>query len=125
MLASLPLGLTHWGGEYVQLNSDAHTTNSGQLLLLGLFVFFFVGVPAAGVIAVASKPRTWRSIRAIGIAEVVLIALTGFLFLTDNGAYLPVIMLGFALTVFPVVFLGCLSRIGFDAWRSRRISSAS
>jgi hypothetical protein len=121
MLASLPLGLTHWGSEYVQLNDDAHTTNSGQVFLFGAVAFVLLGILVGGIIA-ASKPRTWRSLRAVGIAEALMIALTGFLFLTDNGGYLPVIMLGLAGTVFPIALLGCLVRIGYDALRARRIS---
>lgn len=119
MLASLPLGLTHWGSEYVQLNDDAHTTNAGQVFLDGAVLFVLLGILVGGLLAAASKPRTWRSLRAVGIAEAVMIAFTGFLFLTENGDYLPVMMLVIAGTAFPIVFLGCLVRIGYDALRAR------
>jgi hypothetical protein len=122
MLASLPLGLTHWGGESVQVNSDAHSTNAWQVFMLGAFLVVFLGILIGGTIVAASRSRTWRSLRTVGIAEAVMIALTGFLFLTENGGYLPVIVLLLAATVFPIAFLGCLGRIGYDTFRTRRVS---
>lgn len=119
MLASIPLGMTHWGSEYVQVNDDTSSTNSGDVLLDGLVAFFVFGPAGAGVIAVASKPRTWRSLRGIGIAEIVMIALTALLILEDNGDYFPLIMAVFTITIFPIVFVGCLLRIGYDALRGR------
>jgi hypothetical protein len=55
MLAAIPLGMTHWGSEYVQVNDDTHSTNAGQFLEFGAIVFFLFGPAGAGVIAVASN----------------------------------------------------------------------
>jgi hypothetical protein len=125
MVASLPLGLTHWGAEYAQRSGDATPTNADNVFLFGLALFLLLGILVGGIVVAASKARTWRSLRAVGIAEAVMIALTGFFLLTDNGGYLPVLMIGLAATVFPIAFLGCLTRMGYDALRAHRRATAA
>ena len=87
----------------------------GALLLLVV-----VALMLPGLLLPLRRPRSRRSLGRIGIIEAVMVGLTAFLFWRDNGDYLPVFMAGLSVTLCPVLFLGCLGRMGFDAVRRRR-----